>query len=61
MLHENHPGIVRMKSLARMHVLWYMFDQDIAMLVANCQTCKAQQSQSPSGPANPWILPSKAW
>ena len=28
-LHEGHPGIVRMKSLARLHVWWPKLDQSI--------------------------------
>ena len=28
-LHQDHPGIVRMKALARMHVWWSTLDRDI--------------------------------
>ena len=29
-LHEGHPGIARMKSIARSHVWWPKIDQEIA-------------------------------
>ena len=32
-LHASHPGIVKMKSLARIHVRWCGIDQDIEQLV----------------------------
>ena len=38
MLHLTHIGIVRMKSLARMHVSWPNIEVDIA---AHCKDCTA--------------------
>uniref|UniRef100_A0A8R1IJM7 RNA-directed DNA polymerase n=2 Tax=Caenorhabditis japonica TaxID=281687 RepID=A0A8R1IJM7_CAEJA len=35
-LHEGHPGIVRMKQLARSFVSWPRMDSDIEKLVAAC-------------------------
>ena len=35
-LHTGHPGIVRMKSLARFHVWWPGLDKDIADNVHGC-------------------------
>ena len=35
-LHEGHPGNVRMKSLARLHVWWPKLDQSIASVVRDC-------------------------
>ena len=34
-LHTSHPGIVRMKSLARVHVWWPSIDQHIEKMVQN--------------------------
>ncbi|CAC5368187.1 unnamed protein product [Mytilus coruscus] len=43
-LHVNHPGIVRMKGLARMHVWWPNLDTDIEITVRNCTACQNTQS-----------------
>ena len=38
-LHAGHPGIVRMKALARIHVWWPGLDKDIAETVRSCLPC----------------------
>ena len=38
-LHKSHPGNVRMKSLARLHVWWPNIDSDIKTLVKECVAC----------------------
>ena len=39
-LHESHPGISQMKSLARSHIWWPKMDADIGLCVRNCGMCK---------------------
>ena len=39
-LHTSHPGIVRMKSLARIHVWWPGVDKDIEDMVNCCEACQ---------------------
>uniref|UniRef100_A0A183C855 RNA-directed DNA polymerase n=1 Tax=Globodera pallida TaxID=36090 RepID=A0A183C855_GLOPA len=39
MLHQGHPGIKRMKSLARIHVYWPMMDSEIESFVHKCSAC----------------------
>ena len=60
MLHEGHDGIVRMKSLARLHVWWPALDKDIELMVRNCETCRAVQT-SPPRLHNAWAWPDQAW
>ena len=38
-LHAGHPGIYRMKSLARMYVWWPGLDKDIEQAVKECESC----------------------
>ena len=49
MLHLTHIGIVRMKSLARMHVWWPNIEVDIA---AHCKDCTAYAETGPNQPEN---------
>ena len=56
-LHKNHPGMVRMKALARLHVWWPNLDTDIEIKVAKCETCKKQLPNLPKAQANPWSWP----
>ena len=60
-LHEAHPGMVRMKSLARMFVWWPGIDADIERTVRLCQHCQANQSSPPVAPLHPWQWPSRPW
>ncbi len=59
-LHASHPGIVRMKSLARLHVWWASLDQDIEETVRGCTKCQVSQS-APAPSINPWVWPLQAW
>ena len=39
-LHECHPGVVRMKNLARNYLWWPYLDSDIESVVKECTTCQ---------------------
>ena len=41
-LHLSHPGICRIKSLARSYVWWPGIDKDIQEMVQQCSTCQLQ-------------------
>ena len=41
LLHESHPGIVKMKSIARRVCWWPKLDYDIESCVHNCGNCQA--------------------
>ena len=60
-LHANHPGIVKMKSLARMHVWWPSIEADVEQTVRLCNTCQSMQPRAPAAEANPWQWPSRPW
>ena len=60
-LHEVHPGMTRMKSLARSYVWWPGIDSDIETMVRQCVTCQANQSNPTSAPAHPWDYASEPW
>ncbi|XP_046854150.1 uncharacterized protein K02A2.6-like [Xenia sp. Carnegie-2017] len=60
-LHINHPGMVRMKSLARLHVWWSTLDQDIEQTVRDCTSCQFNRCKSPLKVNNPWIWPVRPW
>ncbi|XP_055701767.1 uncharacterized protein K02A2.6-like [Phlebotomus papatasi] len=45
-LHSGHPGIVRMKALARCFVYWPGIDEDIKSVVKTCSLC-ALAARSP--------------
>ena len=60
MLHLTHIGIVRMKSLARMHVWCLNIEVDIA---AHCEDCPACAETGPNQPENlsAWPVPDGPW
>ena len=60
-LHEGHPGMTKMKSLARMYVWWPGIDKDIEKSVQACHHCQEQQSVPPVAPLQPWKWPSRPW
>ena len=60
-LHEGHPGITRMKSLARMYVWWPGVSADIKESVQHCRECQEVQSSPPVAPLHPWKWPTRPW
>ena len=60
-LHDAHPGVVRMKALARSYVWWPQLDQHIEHLVRCCDYCQQHQNNKPTGPIHPWALPDGPW
>ncbi|KAG5872496.1 hypothetical protein JTB14_025029 [Gonioctena quinquepunctata] len=45
-LHATHPGIVRMKALARSHVWWPGLDADIERLVRDCSSLMPRKPEN---------------
>ena len=60
-LHSGHPGIVRMKSLARLHVWWPNLDKDISSVVRGCVKCQLTRNKPPQAPLQPWDWPKLPW
>ena len=60
-LHVSHPGIVRMKSLARKHIWWPNVDRDLEEMVQDCQACQANRQKPPTAPLHPWSWPTGVW
>ncbi|CAI2339148.1 unnamed protein product [Caenorhabditis sp. 36 PRJEB53466] len=60
-LHEGHPGMVRMKQLARAFVFWPGMDEDIAKVVAACNTCQIHGKTLRKVPLEPWNTPERVW
>ena len=61
MLHEAHPGIVRMKRLARSYVWWPGMDGELEECVKRCTECQTQRKTPPVTPMHPWSWPEKPW
>jgi hypothetical protein len=61
LLHVSHPGIVKMKALARSYVWWPGIDNDIEQLVKCCYGCQMQQKAPASVHLHPWEWPSSSW
>ncbi|XP_058024065.1 uncharacterized protein K02A2.6-like, partial [Ahaetulla prasina] len=61
LLHEGHPGIVRMKGLARSYVWWPLMDSEIAERVGKCQACQESRPLPPTAPVREWERPQGPW
>ncbi|XP_055714246.1 uncharacterized protein K02A2.6-like [Phlebotomus papatasi] len=60
-LHEAHPGMSRMKALARSYVFWPGIDEDIEEKVRHCSDC-ATASRSPvKTDLASWPLATRPW
>ena len=60
-LHDQHPGMCRMKALARSYLWWPRLDQEIELEVRTCHVCQASLKTPPSAPIHPWNWPSQPW
>ncbi|XP_062700352.1 uncharacterized protein K02A2.6-like [Aedes albopictus] len=59
--HRGHPGMQRMKALARSYVYWPSLDADIVNFVKACQQCASVARSPPHSPPVPWPKPTAPW
>ena len=60
-LHTGHPGVVRMKSLARLYAWCPGMDKALEDMVRDCEGCLSTQRNPPRAPLNPWEWPVGSW
>ena len=60
-LHIGHPGVSRMKALARSFVWWPGLDSDLEERVKKCDACQLNQKTPSLAPLHPWDWPSRPW
>ena len=60
-LHQNHPGVTRMKALARSYLWWPKLDKHLEDMVKSCTSCQSVKEAPPVAPLHPWIWPTKPW
>jgi len=61
LLHETHPGISRIKSLARSYVWWPGMDAALETKVRSCNQCQENQKSPSKAPLHPWDWPERPW
>ena len=61
LLHGGHPGMMHMKSLARLHVWWPSIDSDIEQTVQACTNCALLARDPARVPLHSWNFPRKLW
>ncbi|XP_045778211.1 uncharacterized protein K02A2.6-like [Maniola jurtina] len=60
-IHDGHPGIVKMKQIARNYVYWEGLDADIERVSAQCAACVSQRPAPPAAPLHSWPWPAEPW
>ena len=60
-LHSGHPGITRMKALARSYTWWPTIDAEIEQMVRSCSDCQAISRAPNQQQVHPWEWPGKPW
>ncbi|KXJ81060.1 hypothetical protein RP20_CCG021245 [Aedes albopictus] len=60
-LHQGHPGMQRMKAIARSYVYWPSLDEDIVGYVKACHQCASVAKSPPHAQPVPWPKPSGPW
>ena len=58
---DAHPGITRMKMIARSIVWWPGIDNDIDKTVKNCPQCQQNQKAPSRAPLHQWEWPNRPW
>ena len=60
-LHRDHPGMTRMKCLARSFLCWPGLDKDIETLAKSFLTCQSEKPPLAAAPLHPCVWPTKPW
>ena len=61
LLHESHPGVSHMRSLARSYMWWPHIDKNIDFVVKACYECQLSRHSPPVAPLPPWQWPQYQW
>ena len=61
MLHDGHPGICAMQSMARFHIYWPKIDKDIMEFSQQCTSCQESKQTATQAPLYPWYAPPEPW
>ncbi|XP_062387122.1 uncharacterized protein K02A2.6-like [Sardina pilchardus] len=60
-LHTGHPGVVKMKAVARSYMWWPGIDAQIEQVSKTCQSCQLTQKAPGPSPLHPWAWPGAPW
>ena len=60
-LHRDHPGVTRMKAVARSYLWWPGLDKELEECARSCLSCQAVKSAPAVAPLHPWLWPAKPW
>ena len=60
-LHDTHPGVTKMKTLAQLYVWWPGLDSDIVSTMQKCDICQVNRPSPSKAPVHPWEWPSRPW
>ncbi|XP_053686250.1 uncharacterized protein K02A2.6-like [Sabethes cyaneus] len=60
-LHRGHPGIDRMRSVARNYVYWPGIDEDVANFVRSCTNCSRAAKTNIKTNLESWPIPTHPW
>lgn len=61
LLHDQHPGITRMKLLAHSYVWWPGIEQAIQKTVSSCYISQCTRNAAPKVPLQQWPQASGRW
>ncbi len=61
MFHETHPGMIRMKALARSHVWCPGLNEDIEQTVQQCDECQKHHGEEPATPLHSLEVTTGPW
>ncbi|KAL7887808.1 hypothetical protein AOLI_G00055290 [Acnodon oligacanthus] len=60
-LHSGHPGVVKMKAVARSYMWWPGIDAQIEQVSKTCQACQLTQKAPGPSPLHLWAWPGSPW
>lgn len=60
-LHTGHPGVVKLKALARSYIWWPNIDSQIEEKSKTCISCQQNQKSPCPSPLHPWSWPEAPW
>ncbi|XP_062538974.1 uncharacterized protein K02A2.6-like [Armigeres subalbatus] len=60
-LHKGHPGVERMRSIARQHIYWPNIDVDVTNFVRSCNECASVAKTDRKTNLASWPKPAKPW